>query len=43
MKDKLMFAAEVAVVIALITLFQMKVMEIPVIGEFLPGSRTPRA
>lgn len=42
MKDKLMFAAEVAVVIGLIALVQMKFMNVPVIGEYLPGY-TPRA
>ena len=42
MKDKLMFAVEVAAVFALITFAQSKFMNVPVIGEFLPGY-TPRA
>lgn len=42
MKDKLMFAAEVAVVLVALALIQSKVMNIPVVGEFLPGY-TPRA
>lgn len=37
MKDKLMFAVEVGAVIAVIALFQSKVMNIPLVGEYLPG------
>lgn len=37
MKEKLMFAVEVAVVFAAIAVFQRKVMHIPVIGAYLPG------
>ena len=42
MKDKLIFAAEVAAVMVVLALFQSKVMNVPVVGEFLPGY-TPRA
>lgn len=42
MKDKLIFAAEVAVVLVALAMIQAKVMNIPVVGEFLPGY-TPRA
>ena len=42
MKDKLMFAAEVAAVLVVIALLQKNVMNVPVVGEFLPGY-TPRA
>lgn len=42
MKDKLIFLGEVAAVLVLITAFQSKVMNVPVIGNFLPGY-TPRA
>lgn len=42
MKDKLIFAAEVLAVVALIALAQSKFMNVPVVGEFLPGY-TPRA
>jgi hypothetical protein len=42
MKDKLIFAAEVAVVLVAIALVQSKFMNVPVVGEFLPGY-TPRA
>jgi hypothetical protein len=37
MKDKAIFAAEVAVVLIGIALFQSKVMNIPVVGNLLPG------
>ena len=37
MKDKLIFAAEVAAVIALIAVIQSKFMNVPLVGEFLPG------
>ena len=37
MKDKLIFAAEVAAVLVVIALMQKKVMNVPVVGEFLPG------
>lgn len=40
MKDKLIFAAEVAAVIVAIALVQRKVMNVPVVGEFLPGYTT---
>jgi uncharacterized membrane protein len=39
MKEKLMFAAEVAVVFAAIYAFQKKVYKLPVVGEFLPGGQ----
>jgi hypothetical protein len=42
MKSKLYFAAEVAAVLIAIALLQSKVMNVPVVGEFLPGY-TPRA
>lgn len=42
MKEKLYFAAEVAVVIVAIALLQKNVMNVPVVGELLPGY-TPRA
>ncbi len=42
MKDKLMFALEVAAVVAVIALVQKKVMNVPIVGEYLPGF-TPRA
>lgn len=42
MKDKLMFAAEVMAVLVVIALVQKKVMNVPLVGEFLPGF-TPRA
>lgn len=38
MKDKLIFAAEVAAVLVAIALFQKNVMKIPVVGGFLPGA-----
>lgn len=37
MKDKLMFAAEVAAVLVAIALFQKNVMVVPVVGKYLPG------
>lgn len=37
MKDKLIFAAEVAAVIALIAVVQSKVMNVPLVGQYLPG------
>lgn len=37
MKDKLMFAAEVAAVLVVIALIQKNVMNVPVVGEYLPG------
>jgi len=42
MKDKLIFAAEVLAVVAIAALIQQKVMNVPVVGRFLPGF-TPRA
>lgn len=39
LKDKALFAAEVAAVIAVIYLFQKKVMTIPVVGGYLPGGQ----
>lgn len=42
MKDKLIFAGEVAAVLVLIAVFQSKVMNVPIVGNFLPGY-TPRA
>lgn len=41
MKQKLIFVAEVAVAVAVIALVQNKVMNIPLVGQFLPGY-TPR-
>lgn len=37
MKDKAIFAAEVLAVIVVIALFQKNVMNIPAIGDMLPG------
>ena len=37
MHAKLVFAAEVAAVMIVIALVQSKVMNIPLVGEFLPG------
>ena len=37
MKDKLMFAAEVAAVLVVIALIQKNVMNVPIVGEYLPG------
>ena len=42
MKDKAIFAAEVLVVLIAVALVQSKFMNIPVVGEFLPGY-SPRA
>lgn len=39
MKEKLIFVAEVAAVIAGLYLFQKKVYKLPVIGEYLPGGQ----
>lgn len=39
MKDKIIFAAEVAVVFAAIFAFQKSVMKIPVVGAYLPGGQ----
>lgn len=39
MKSKLIFAAEVLAVIAAAYLFQTKVMQVPVIGAYLPGGK----
>lgn len=41
MKHKLIFIGEVAVAIAVIALVQNKVMNVPLVGQFLPGY-TPR-
>lgn len=41
MKDKAIFALEVLAVVAVIALVQQKVMNVPVVGRFLPGY-TPR-
>lgn len=38
MKDKLMFAAEVAAVIVVIALIQSQ-FKIPVVGKYLPGGQ----
>lgn len=37
MKEKAIFVAEVAAVIVVIALFQQKVMNVPVVGNLLPG------
>ena len=37
MKDKAIFAAEVAAVIVVVALFQQHVMAIPLVGQYLPG------
>jgi hypothetical protein len=37
MKDKAIFAAEVAAVLIAIALFQKNVMKIPAVGVYLPG------
>lgn len=39
MKSKLIFAAEVLAVIAVTYLIQTKVMQVPVIGAYLPGGK----
>ncbi len=39
MKDKLIFAAEVLAVFAVVFLVQKKVMPIPVVGAYLPGGQ----
>lgn len=39
MKEKLIFAAEVAIVFAAIYAFQTKVAAIPVVGAYLPGGK----
>lgn len=39
MKDKLMFAAEVAVVFIVIAAFQKHVMAIPAVGAYLPKAQ----
>jgi len=38
-KEKLIFAAEVAVVFAAIYAFQKHVYKVPVIGDYLPGGQ----
>lgn len=37
MKDKLIFAAEVAAVMVVIALVQSKVANVPLVGMYLPG------
>ncbi len=37
MKAHALFAAEVAAVLVAIAIFQKNVMNVPVVGEFLPG------
>lgn len=37
MKEKAIFVAEVAAVIVVIALFQSKVMNVPLVGNLLPG------
>lgn len=37
MKEKALFAAEVLIVVALVSLIQQNVMTIPLIGAYLPG------
>ena len=37
MKEKAIFLAEVAVAIALITFVQKKYINVPLVGEYLPG------
>ena len=39
MKEKAIFVAEVAVALVIINLFQTNVMQIPVVGQFLPGGK----
>jgi hypothetical protein len=39
MKDKLIFAAEVLAVFAIVYAVQKKVMKVPVIGDYLPGGQ----
>lgn len=41
MKDKLYFAGEVLAVVLIIAVFQNKVMNVPLVGNYLPGY-TPR-
>ena len=40
LKEKAIFVAEVAVAIGLIALFQVNVMQIPVVGKYLPGGKS---
>ncbi len=40
MKAHALFAAEVAAVIIVIALFQENVMNVPVVGKYLPGFKT---
>ncbi len=37
MKAKAIFAAEVLIVIAVVTFFQQTVMSVPIVGQYLPG------
>lgn len=39
MKEKLMFAVEVAVVFAAIAFIQRNVYKVPVVGPYLPGGQ----
>ena len=41
MKDKLIFVAEVAAAFAVIYAIQKHVMQVPVIGAYLPGGSQP--
>ena len=43
MKDKLIFLAEVAAAFAVIYALQKHVMQVPVVGEYLPGGRPATA
>ncbi len=39
LKGKAIFVAEVAAALIIIAVFQDRVMQIPVVGQYLPGSR----
>ena len=39
MKDKLIFAAEVLAVFAVMFVIQKKVFAVPVVGQYLPGGQ----
>ncbi len=43
LKEKAMFAAEVLIVIAVVTLIQQNVMAVPLVGQYLPGYKPATA
>ena len=42
-KEKLMFAAEVCIVFAVVYFVQQNVMQIPLVGAYLPGGKPASA